>query len=234
MRNFLALAGSILLGVGIGLLVYGGLLFTFSTESYRKDLPALVPGLTAPSKSPPVIRLHDAETLEFFCSGTVIGSNYAITAAHCVAGRSNKKATVQVRALDGTISPKLVTPVFAEGRSDLALLLGDFTEFNPMVVSFNPKTILNILINPMLPVLACGFPQGGDLFCSPMTDRYQALFGIAGQGFLYPGMSGGPVLVLIEGTPILLGVNTSVMEHGIYISPLIELLVMAKVKVDQP
>ncbi len=216
----------LLLGISITLFVLG--VKNHNETKDRTDLPAIVPGLNSQEKLPPVIRLHDKDSKDFFCSGSVISKNYAVTAAHCVAGRSKRTPSIEVRDINNEKKITDATPVFYNERSDLALLLGDFSAANQMVATDDPETVLKILSDNSRMVVACGFPYGGSFFCSPLENRGQYYFSIGGRGFLYPGMSGGPVMDYA--TMTLVGVNTAAAEGGVIISPLIELLSDAGVR----
>ena len=233
MKRNLALAGIILFSILLGLdltVLYGEITASGNTtDGPRKDMPPLIPGINAKGKAPPVIRLHDKETDEFFCSAIIVSANYAVTAAHCVSERSRTKPSIKIHTVDGAETPVEGIAAFYEGRSDTALILGDFSGFNHLEMATSPLIVLTILSTPGFQVIACGFPYGGAIFCTPFTERHGNLFGFAGSGYLYPGMSGGPVMVEQNGTALVVAINTSVTESGIYVSPLIELLAHAKV-----
>lgn len=198
------------------------------SQPVRKDLPDLILAVNATDKYPAVVRLHDKKTGEFFCSGTVIGANYIVTAGHCLEGRSKREESVEVRMLDGTKLGVMGTAVFYEGRSDQGLIFGEFTDFNSLPFDEHPFDELKIYAQPDSVMVACGFPYGGEFFCSPLEQRSQNYFSIHGSGYLYPGMSGGPVFD--ARTQIVIGVNTAVVESGIIISPLVEILAHAGIK----
>lgn len=200
-----------------------------NADGPRKDMPPLIPGVNAIGKRDPIIRLYEKDTGDFVCSGTVIASNYAVTAAHCITGLNRRVASILIGLRNGDKTDILATPAFYEGRSDTGLLTGDFSSFNQMPYSINPIFILSAMQNPDISVVACGFPFDGDLFCTQLTERHQRLFGIGARGYLYPGMSGGPVMMIEGDNGALIAVNTSVTESGIYVSPLVALLSHAKV-----
>lgn len=197
----------------------------------RSNLPDLVPGINLPGNSPPVIRLHDLSTGRFFCSGTVVSANYAVTAGHCLEGRSRAKPSIEIRNIAGEADPTPAIAAFYDGRSDQGLILGDFSRFNSMQFAVSPPTVIGLLMDETRVIATCGFPYGGDILCGTFTNRHQYYFQIAGQGFLYPGMSGGPVFDIESG--VLLGANYAVEGNYIIIGPLVELLAHAGVKVVQ-
>lgn len=193
----------------------------------RHDLPMLIPNINSPDKLLPIIRLHDKKTKEFFCSGAVISRNYAVTAGHCLEDRNRRVPSIRVYTADNQDSKVDATAVFYDERSDQGLILGDFSEFNVLRFVTDPTAILEIMTVQERPMAACGFPYGGGLFCSPFSERHQGDFQISGQGFLYPGMSGGPVVDI--GSGLLLGTNSAASGDVIIIAPLIELLKHAEV-----
>ena len=54
----------------------------------QKTLPPLVPSETTGVKYGALIRMHEQKTGMFICSASVISKNYAVTAAHCLYGRT--------------------------------------------------------------------------------------------------------------------------------------------------
>lgn len=215
---------------GLGHLCYQAL-EEMQNSKVRTDLPMLVPGLNAPTKYPPVIRLYDSGSHTFFCTGAVISANYAVTAGHCLAGRSRRTPTIEVRSTEGVVIRQLATAAFYEERSDQGIILGDFSDFNQFAFTVSPALLLQVFTNQEVTLVSCGYPYGGDLFCATFSQRSTSYFGIIGMGYLYPGMSGGPVFEPTQ--MVLLGINADAMERGVYISPLIELLNHAKIKVAQ-
>jgi len=214
-----------LVGFTIGYAIYSG-----SSPEPRTEMPIMDMSQVENPKYSPIVKLLDKKTGAFFCSGSVISKNYVLTAGHCLEGRSKTKVSIEIRDMNGEKTGASGTAAFYEEMSDQGLVLGDFSEFN--VVSFTPNTmkITQSLLDPAGLVVVCGFPYGGELFCDAFANRRQYQFGYAGDGLLYPGMSGGPVLDMATG--VVVGVNTAVMEPGIYISPLIELLTNAHVRLE--
>jgi S1-C subfamily serine protease len=219
--TFLFISGAFMVGFGAALF--------YNSNPLPAKMPVLVPGLNSPDKFPPLIRLHDKKSGAFFCSGSVIGKNYIVTAAHCLEGRSHQKVSIDVRTLDGQKVKVDGTAIWYEPRSDQGLVYGDFSTFNYIDMANQTAPLIRAYMNPGNVMLACGFPYGGDVFCSTFTERHMSFFQFAGAGFLYPGMSGGPVVDASSG--ILVGVNTAVEEGAIIISPVVELLHHAHVKV---
>ncbi len=99
-----------------------------------------------------------------------------------------------------------------------------------MRIDTDPRTALSGITSESRHLIACGFPWSGELFCSNFTHRHQFAFGIAGQGYLYPGMSGGPVID--TDTLQVIGVNSAVINGSILVSPIIEIFRALNIKPD--
>lgn len=182
--------------------------------------------ITPPNKKldTSIIRLHDAGNGEFFCSGTVINDTQILTAAHCVVRSTVFGAylvsKVEIRTQDGAVLGVFAKVLAANPRQDVALLEGDFRLFDKRNIEINPAKLERSFLNSRK-IIACGYPAGGKLVCTRVTNVTHQLFGFSADGFLYPGMSGGPVIDIETNTVI--GVNTAVLENRIYLSPLPEL-----------
>lgn len=172
-----------------------------------------------------IIRLHDVETGEFFCSGVVISNTRIVTAAHClvVPGLFGYEVRREVEVRDRDNSPGKIIAKFESGnpRQDLATLKGNFQKFDQRPIITAADTLNRIFLSGRN-LLACGYPEGGALRCSPFQQRHRTLFFFSGTGYLYPGMSGGPVID--EDTGAVIAVNQAVNEAGeAIVSPLVEL-----------
>lgn len=131
----------------------------------------------------PLIRLENK--IGTFCSGVVIDEHYALTAAHCFNNIQTKYFKFMVRSIGYAIQTeaKLAATV---NYMDIAVIRGDFKLFK------NFKTTSTMTGTKFR---ACGFPHGGiNYFCTSLTNLTPQLFSIGARGFVYPGMSGGPVL----------------------------------------
>lgn len=165
---------------------------------------------------PAIVRLYD-EKNNFFCSGTIISSNYLLTAGHCVLteeGLSTKK--IYVKSMDKltTIEARAAT---AYQRLDVALVHGDFSQFKYAHVVTEPSRILS----ERGPFLTCGMPGGGDMFCSAFYPEMLFNFGVLGTGAFFPGASGGPVMVMPSGD--IIGVISYVLDNKAVIGLTLEL-----------
>lgn len=169
-----------------------------------------------------IVRLHRADGA-FFCSGSVVAKNRVLTAAHCV-----------VRdILPGLIAPEQVSDIVvkdgagnvlsqarvlgANSRSDVAMLEVDIPNLAPIAFIDNPASVIQQMDAGDLVI--CGYPYGGNLYCSPFRDVQMEDFAFSGSGHLYPGMSGGPCFNRKTGE--IIGVNTAVSAAKSLISPLI-------------
>lgn len=165
-----------------------------------------------------IVKLYNRETGRFFCSGTVIGANYILTADHCVDKMKKNRPTIEVRA----IGEKTITAVgyvsSFEGHSDVALVYGNFSKFNSLSFENEPSADINAIYTHRL--VTCGFAYGGDLLCTPFTARWPSFFSVGGQGMMFPGMSGGPVLDLDTGKVV--GTNYAMGDNVALITPLVE------------
>lgn len=225
----------LLLALFFAYCVVAGIAFGFfinRVSGPRHDMPMLIinPDINTPYKHPAIVKLHDMSTGDFFCSGSVIAKNYIVTAGHCLYGRNRYKPSIMIKDMQGEDTKVVGTAAYYEGRTDRGLITGDFSEFNALMVSFLPSVELTAYMQQDKMILACGFPYGGDFFCSSFMNREQYVFQLLGKGFLYPGMSGGPVMDPQSG--FMIGVNSAVLENGIIISPLVELLAGAGVKIE--
>lgn len=188
--------------------------------------PQAVTEINAGSKRGSIVRLHDPETGAFFCSGVVVGNHTLLTAGHCTVGNTlfgNAPGTVIAEVRDASEEPTgiMATLAGASARADYAILEGDFTSFAVRGHDVTPFGILDNIENNARSIMACGYPYGGKLFCGAVTDRRMMGFSIAGHGYLYPGMSGGPVIDVATGKVI--AVNSAVYESVVLLSPLIEI-----------
>lgn len=206
----------LVLGVACGLTVkYVQKKHTFASPTTE--------AINAEGKYLPMVRLHNAKG-EFFCSGVVIADNYVLTAGHCLVDETE----IQVRTDKGDLVKEAISKHFklaSDGRIDLGVIEGDFLAFNRAEVDVKAGAVLmNVVSGQRMPgsIFACGYPQGGEDFCSPLTGLIQFSFDIAAQGYLYPGMSGGPVINGLTGH--VFAVNSAVFEGpGVLVVPLISL-----------
>lgn len=171
-------------------------------------------------KLPSIIQIFEQDA--FVCTGIVVGPRYAITAAHCIDSNffGVDASEVVVKSADLSISQS-VKVVGVNRRLDYALLNGDFSKYIGMPVAVHVADALNIVMNRESKLVACGFPMGGQLLCAPFTFTDVNAFGYLGVSYLYPGMSGGPVIDMVTG--VIVAVNTAQPDNLSFVSPLTEM-----------
>lgn len=176
-----------------------------------------------------IIRLHTPEG-QFFCSGTVISAHLIATAAHCVSMDTpfgvlvNMQVKIEVRGSNMRPTGIIAHIKNLNVRMDTALLEGDFTDFSRRDIEEDPATVEKVLMDPNSRLVTCGYPLGGPLACSPLTKFRHGFYSMYyAQGWMYPGMSGGPVIDLRTGR--ILAVNRGIVESGeLIFNPLSDLL----------
>lgn len=174
-------------------------------------------------KYPGLVRLESDG--RFFCSGTVISDDYALTAAHCLIREglfTPYLMTADIKIISRGFPNQEATFIIARAaavntRADYALVKGDFHEFTKIRILFRPNAL--DAISPA--VSLCGFPWGAEGTCYPTSGEYTMFYSqIYTQGKMFPGMSGGPAVDFSTGA--VFAVNTGVLKDGgLIISPLI-------------
>lgn len=168
-----------------------------------------------------IVRLHDAATGELFCSATVILPRLAITAAHCLKHVVEGPVQIPIVVVDADRSFVIpVTNVKYDAQVDIGAVFGDFTSIEPAQYSHSPESTLKFFETSKA-IQLCGFPLSGALYCNTAAPNYMMpyRFSIALHAFLYPGMSGGPVVD--EETNTVIGVNSGVTGSTALVAPLI-------------
>ena len=200
------------------------LLIVSGCVSKPKTLPVFKGdnSLNNPAKSPEIVRLLDTAG-DFRCTGTIIDTHYMLTAAHCV------PTIVEATSLEDEPKNRAkITLVGTLRREDIAVFTGDFSAFNVMRINMKPLPTL-IALQSSLPLLACGFPHGGDIFCERLGRTQQEYFQMESEGIVFAGMSGGPVY--LEDYDVLIGIITEVSERNMVWSPTVEILKYLKIPV---
>lgn len=173
-----------------------------------------------------IVRLHDAATGRFFCSGTVINSNTVLTAAHCVLRKTALKDVpivpkpIEIRDSNGKVLNIFVQDSKARPDTDIAILKADVKDFPVAKYSISPKFITKA-VSSYGPITACGFPYGGPMFCTGFEYKSNYVFMFQGAGHAWPGMSGGPVF---DSNGVIIAVISGANERNIIIAPLINML----------
>lgn len=165
-----------------------------------------------------IIRLHD-QNGRFFCSGVVISPHMLATAAHCVSQDTpfgtlvDPDMVIEVRSDDMRKSRVAAHIKSLNSRMDVALLVGDFADFAKRDIIDDPAQIDAIMMDPASKLVTCGYPLGGPLTCSRVTEVRHGFYTMYyAQGWMYPGMSGGPVIDLRTGA--VLAVNRGIVDTG--------------------
>jgi len=164
---------------------------------------------------------------QFHCSATVISDIYALTAAHCVTiGSGMMTDSIDVRTSDGEDVGVKANAVGMLPSQDVALLKGDFQQFRKAAIETDPRGIFA----GTGPFVACGFPGGDKSICLQFIPRTNNRFLIIGDGYLYQGMSGGPVID--QSTGHIVAVNSQVNDHGVSVGPTVGFLSLMGVAVE--
>lgn len=149
-----------------------------------------------------------------FCTGVVIDSHYALTAAHCVKDIFGSMDRSDIRVVDIEKKHTGITAkaVAMDTLNDISLLKGDFSLFNTAPVDFKGVYINDI---SKIRAISCGFPHGGTFFCSVGRLINNMEFKLLGSQFiLKKGMSGGPLLISFSPSEfIVIGINSAVSEN---------------------
>lgn len=206
------LVKNIVEGILIGIMVASTALIVTAAVNPKLLQPA-------PKKLDSIVRLTDNGRT--FCTGTVVNDTTIITAAHCVLtetmfGNFVRTEPIDIRTNDNTPLQVFAKPYYATTQMDHALLFGDFRRFEPKKYIANPSKLTKFKKKD-LKFRSCGYPLGGDLYCSTtiFIKPYGFMFGV--EGTLIPGMSGGPTM-LEDGT--MIAVNVAVNEDISIVSPI--------------
>jgi glutamyl endopeptidase len=176
-------------------------------------------------------RLHDSIGLLYIdtgksqglCTGTVIGINHVVTAAHCVVDKGQLvKKVIFVPGLNEDLSKKKF-PFGTFTASKLHVLKAYMT--NPMtvndlaVIAFNenlPVAPLQIAVSPEannLPLIITGYPgdkPNGTMWEGKGTrDRFNSMTPLAHNVDTAAGQSGSAVRTPMKGTEVIIGIHSA-------------------------
>lgn len=180
-------------------------------------------------KIPPadVVRLvlPDGRT---FCSGSVVSNTIAITAGHCVTeetpfGVAVNPNPIEIRGSDNISRKTFGNVIYVVPQLDFALLRGNFDVYTKFKMIDDVQSILDVRDGK--PFFSCGYPLGGDLFCTKLKYKSTEMFMWSVEGVLIPGMSGGPVMTQ-DGHQF--GINDAVDGDHAVISPIYNIMRGAK------
>ncbi len=237
------LIGAVIIGAGllIGNLVTTGVYKIYNYDDrYDYEMIQLLPKDQRPdfkvnetdfeaNKFAPPVTLHveieDNNPTGFQCSATVISNDYVLTAAHCLVDKHGKMMkSIKIKSMNadenGLTSTQDGTPVGINQRADYGLIKGNFSLFTKTHID----TTMTTIMNGTGEVRSCGFPWGGGFSCFPVQKISPCHSSLCVEGgILFPGMSGGPVVMLTEIGPVLFGVNYGTYDKATVISPLVGL-----------
>lgn len=166
-----------------------------------------------------IYRKDEKGKLQFHCSAFVVSNKYAITASHCLVEADGQmtKGEIYVYNSDLRDTKVIAKAASINTRSDQGAMIGDFRNFFKIRMNTD-KGFMNLTG----PYLACGFPWGATPpSCLPFKPQSGYYAETRGEGYLYPGMSGGPVIDTI--TNLVAGINTEVHDGFVVVSPVIGL-----------
>lgn len=167
-----------------------------------------------------VVRLvRDGKT---FCSGVVIDDSTILTAGHCLSLETPFGAylmnpnPIEIRGPDNRPLAILARAAGLHPLLDRGILKGDFSSLpKSRYISDVEENVSHRVRGAKF--IACGYPLGGELYCSNMVYLRDSGFLMEVLGVLIPGMSGGPVM-LPDGRVI--ATNTSVAQETSQVSPI--------------
>lgn len=207
--------GEILLMLALGIvLIFTGLLIKGGYDSYQASKPKVVKFEYEKSKEAVVRLVYKGKT---FCSGFVADNSTIFTAAHCLVwAKMQMLDYIQIRKSDNKFIRKFAVIHQIDQRLDRGTLKGDFKNFTK--IKYSNQVGFNITAQTAkYPVVSCGYPNGGDLFCSHGKYLGKYFFFFAINNYLIPGMSGGPTMTF---NGMAIGINSAVQKNYSIIAPL--------------
>lgn len=203
----------------IALIIALSIFVTHSVYEILTDKRTVVTAKPVFQKLNPIVRL--VKNNMTFCSGFVIDDHTLVTAGHCVLrqgefGLYTIPDEIEIRAYNNKPLGVTGEVEYTDIQLDHAILKGDFRKFEPAIYISDVKELEKIRILGKR-FTSCGYPLGGNLYCSTITYVGPYGFMVKTKGILLPGMSGGPTM-LDDGT--IIGTNNLVTEEDSVISPL--------------
>lgn len=190
-------------------------------------LIALLVSVLVHAKQPPmavqvarvqaVVRMVTADG-RTYCSAVVVGRSIALTAAHCV----DDAVDVRIMLQSGEVIDAKVVKV--DQRMDRAVIIGSFDSIRRAAKAVTePAKVTAAMTSHKRRLVACGYPHGARLYCSPFKPAGKETFYFKGVATGIPGMSGGPVMDADTGE--VFAVNSYISEAGeLCVAPLHEAL----------
>lgn len=169
----------------------------------------------------PIVRLV-APNGATYCTGTVINSTTIVTASHCVMMMDPmfgmpmvNRDPIGIRAEDN-VDRKTSALVYAvQTQLDHAILKGRFPGFQYPKYTTDIAELNGFTVSAHS-FKACGYPLGGNLYCTKLTYKELYVFMWTMNGQVLPGMSGGPVFY----GDMFVAINVAMSEDHAIISPI--------------
>lgn len=202
-----------------GLLLGSAFMAGHLARTFLNPVKADLPTVDQDTRFGAIVRLvRDNRT---FCTGTVVGPNLIITAAHCVVmespfGIAFMPTEIEIRPSENVRTNTIAKIVYASVQMDQAMLTGDFRRYQAKRIITDPAVLAQTAVKDAH-FLSCGYPLNGDLFCNVTIFDKNDNFFWAVNGVLIPGMSGGPTM-RADGT--LVAVNVAVQGANSIVSPI--------------
>jgi S1-C subfamily serine protease len=202
----------------------------FNQDDGRRPSIQYAPNLPYPThfhkgERNPVVRLIDRDSGRGFCSGTVISDQYILTAGHCLFNEKHylSKRVILVGTADGLVILGSSEAVGAGLSIDLGLVKGDYKGFaHPVVNDSNIEVLKSGLMT-----ISFGYPMNTKYVVGTKINLMGSyMFMLAGQGILFPGMSGGPVFMTDGKSIVVVAVNTAVSGGAALFTPTISFYAM--------
>jgi hypothetical protein len=176
-----------------------------------------------------IYRKDDKGKWQFNCTAFVVTNVYAMTAGHCLNDHKTgylTKEAIQVRLLDLKETTMIVHAASMNITADIGIVTGDFRQFQKNYINRDGFFGLKG------PFVTCGFPYGDSPpQCIPFVPQSNYRFAIKGQGFVYPGMSGGPTYDVT--THMVVGINAAAGDGFVLVAPMIGFLGALELKLDK-
>lgn len=208
------------IGVLVGLFIISQ--FDFLSPIQRTSSFITPYQLTATKGSrSPIIKLG-TDLYSFICSGVVISKDFALTAAHCVVDSMGAldTGTIHISDVLGNYVNNSASAVAIEKLRDIALIKGDFSEFETYEVDWEGQYFTEM--QTLSVVTSCGFPSGEGLTCQYLYYKGNYFFQIAFTGGpIFKGQSGGPVMLKKGDKWLVVGVNSGVVLNSVIIAPVV-------------
>ncbi len=170
----------------------------------------------------PIVRLV-ASNGRTYCTGTVIDPTTVVTASHCVTVQDPvfgvtfpNPDPIGIRAEDNEDRKMFARTYTISPQLDHAVLKGSFPGFQYPVYTTDIKELNELTKNNAHSLKACGYPLGGNLYCTKLEFMNYNVFMWSAKGQILPGMSGGPVFYSGK----FIAINVAMEHDHAIISPI--------------